>query len=136
MCQPWFPASGSKRPAALMDIEKPEQSAQAKKWAAKKAAKNFKDGAAGSDGGGPGGGRQPNPEAIMDRQPGGGKGGGKERDRAAGPVFPDGVIRQTKDGKRVCAFFNKGSCTFAKSKLAHVCWKCESSAHACKDHPQ
>ena len=72
----------------------------------------------------------------MDRQPGGGKGGVKERDRAAVPVFPDGVIRQTKDGRNVCASFNKGTCTFAKSKFAHMFWKCELSAHAGKDHPQ
>ena len=83
-----------------MDAEKPEQSACAKKRAAKKAVKKLKDRAASSCGGGPGGGRQPKPKAIMDRRPGGGKAGGKDRNRAAGPVFPDGVIRQTKDGKR------------------------------------
>ena len=136
MRQPGGPASVSKRPAALMDTEKPKQSAQAKKRAAKKAAKKPKDRAARSGGGGGGGCRHPMPKAIMDRQLGGGKVGGKERDRTAGPVFPDGVLRQTSDDKTVCASCNKGTCTFARCKLAHVCWKGEQAAHAGKDHPQ
>ena len=117
MRQPGGPTAGSKRPAALMDGERLQQSAKAKSRAAMKAATKLKDGAASS--GGPGGGRQPKPKDIMAQQPGGGKGGGKDNDRAAGPDFSDSAIRQTNYCRSVCASFNKGTCTFAKCKFAH-----------------
>ena len=55
---------------------------------------------------------QAKPKAIMDRKP--------ESDRAAGLVFPDSVLRQTKGGRSICAAFSKGTCKFAKCKSDQV----------------
>ena len=50
--------------------------------------------------------------------------GGKGKDKSRAPTFPPGAANETPKGLRICASYNRGSCTYANCKFVHVCWWC------------